>query len=135
MNKSKAKQRVDRLNRKKINQKIFINALISLALIIPAVFIYRSCNQSPDSSAQQIKGAIIIECQKAIKSGLTNPSTAQWPSTLIVGEHLHKLNDSKYAFKSYVESENDFGISSRIDFTCYVTVDGDIITIDEIEYQ
>ncbi len=133
MEKTKAQLIVEKLNRKKRHQRLYLNLFLAIILTVPIVLIYRSCGSI--SNASSLEGEIIVQCQKSVQAELENPSTAEWPSILTLGEQLHQLNEWKYTFKSYVDCKNDLGVLQRINFTCYLTVKGDKITIDEIKYQ
>lgn len=67
-----------------------------------------------------------IACENLVKENLASPGSAEFPGPWGGEATNPEQQGLEWAWTSFVDSENSFGASLRMDFTCTVQEDGDM---------
>jgi len=72
--------------------------------------------QEVDWREQANRSGAYVEAKLRMESLLVAPSTAKWPSVFVASDHAIHLGDQVYEVRSWVESQNSFGVPLRVNY-------------------
>lgn len=122
-------------------KQIAMGCTIMLVLALILFFSLKACFSNGDSdlsseekqlkNERSLKIKAITFSQSCVKEKLKSPKSAEFPVDL---NHVTILNDTLFAIKSYVDSQNSFGAIIRTNFITTITIakSGDYYRCDEV---
>ena len=97
-------------------------AIVVLAIIIGAAWLYSEVNKSKDPNACGSKTMAFVISQEFVKKHLKAPATASFPwGTNSDGVSVVERGRCEYTVNAYVDAENSFGAKLRTQYRADVT--------------
>lgn len=97
-------------------------AIVVLAIIIGAAWLYSEVSKNKDPNACGSKSMAFVISQEFVKKRLKAPATASFPwGTNSAGVSVVERGRCEYTVNAYVDAENSFGAKLRTQYRADVT--------------